>query len=76
MGSILGAILGAAFVVLFPYAIEGAATFLPQRFETQVFALDYAAFGAVMILFLLFEPRGLVGILQRAQHALRWMGSR
>jgi branched-chain amino acid transport system permease protein len=76
MGSILGAILGAAFVVLFPYAIEGAAAFLPQRFATQVFALDYAAFGAVMILFLLFEPQGLVGILRRAQHVLRRMGSR
>ena len=76
MGSILGAILGAAFVVLFPYAIEGAAAFLPQRFATQVFALDYAAFGAVMILFLLFEPQGLVGILQRAQRALRRTGSR
>jgi branched-chain amino acid transport system permease protein len=74
MGSILGAVLGAAFVVLFPYAIEAAATLLPQRFATQVFALDYAAFGAVMILFLLFEPQGLVGILQRVRHAFRRTG--
>ena len=74
MGSILGAILGAAFVVLFPYAIEAAATLLPQRFATQVFALDYAAFGAVMILFLLFEPQGLVGILHRVRHAFRRAG--
>ena len=71
MGSILGAILGAAFVVLFPYAIEAAATLLPQRFATQVFALDYAAFGAVMILFLLFEPQGLVGLLRRVQAFFR-----
>ena len=71
MGSILGAILGAAFVVLFPYAIEAAATLLPQRFATQVFALDYAAFGAVIILFLLFEPQGLVGLLRRVQAFFR-----
>jgi branched-chain amino acid transport system permease protein len=67
MGSILGALLGAGFVVLFPYAIEAAATFLPQRVASLVFALDYAGFGLVMILFLLFEPQGLVGIWRRVQ---------
>jgi branched-chain amino acid transport system permease protein len=71
MGSILGAVLGAAFVVLFPYAIEAAAGWLPQRFATQVFALDYAAFGAVMIFFLLFEPQGLVGLLRRGLNYFR-----
>lgn len=65
MGSIAGALLGAAFVVLFPYAIEALAAYLPARFSNAVFALDYAAFGVVMILFLLLEPGGLIGIGRR-----------
>src|SRR5215472_7242678 len=58
MGSIAGALLGAGFVILFPYAIEALAGLLPARFSNTVFALDYAAFGVVMILFLLLEPTG------------------
>lgn len=75
MGSIPGALLGAAFVVLFPYAIEAIAGFLPARFSNMVFALDYAAFGVVMILFLLLEPTGLVGIWRRLRNSIaaRWM---
>ena len=68
MGSITGALLGAAFVILFPYAIEAAATLLPARFGNVLFALDYAAFGMVMILFLLLEPAGLIGIWQRIRN--------
>jgi branched-chain amino acid transport system permease protein len=30
--------------------------------------VNYAAFGAVMILFLVFEPQGLVGIWRRVQN--------
>src|SRR6516165_58205 len=65
MGSIPGALLGAGFVILFPYAIEALAGLLPARFSNTVFALDYAAFGVVMILFLLLEPAGLIGIWAR-----------
>lgn len=69
MGSILGALLGAVFVVLFPYGIEAAmkATALADRLSSLIFAVNYAAFGLVMILFLVFEPKGLVGIWQRVQ---------
>lgn len=70
MGSISGALLGAGFVILFPYAIEAAAALLPARFANTVFALDYAAFGVVMILFLLLEPAGLIGIWHRIRNAL------
>jgi len=65
----LGAVLGAVFVVLFPYAIEAAmnvSTF-GEQLSSYVFAVNYAAFGLVMILFLVFEPQGLVGIWRRAQ---------
>jgi branched-chain amino acid transport system permease protein len=69
MGSIPGALLGSCFVVLFPYAIEAVAALLPARFANAVFALNYAAFGVIMILFLLLEPAGLVGIWQRIRNA-------
>jgi len=75
LGSILGAILGAVFVILFPYAIEGALEVLPtpERFSSSVFAVNYAAFGLVMILFLVFEPLGLVGIWHRVRdYFLLW----
>jgi branched-chain amino acid transport system permease protein len=69
MGSILGALLGAAFVTLFPYAIEALIGALPtpERYANLVFAVNYAAFGLVMVLFLLFEPEGLVGIWRRVR---------
>jgi branched-chain amino acid transport system permease protein len=75
MGSLLGALLGAIFVTLFPYVIETAIRALPgaQRYAGMLFAVNYAAFGAVMILFLLFEPLGLVGIWRRVQsYFLLW----
>jgi branched-chain amino acid transport system permease protein len=69
MGSISGALLGAGFVILFPYAIEAVAAWLPGRFSNLVFALNYAAFGVVMILFLLLEPAGLMGIWRRIENS-------
>jgi branched-chain amino acid transport system permease protein len=69
MGSILGAVLGAVFVVLFPYAIDGgmAALGLSERLSSVVFAVNFSAFGLVMILFLVFEPQGLVGLWRRVR---------
>jgi branched-chain amino acid transport system permease protein len=69
IGSILGALLGTVFVVLFPYGIEALMTALglAERLSSVVFAVNYAAFGLAMILFLVFEPQGLVGIWRRVQ---------
>ena len=75
MGSLLGAILGAVFVTLFPYGIEAFLRSLPgaQRYAGMLFAVNYAAFGFVMILFLVLEPLGLVGIWRRVQtYFLMW----
>ncbi len=70
MGSVLGALLGTVFVIVFPYAIEAAmnALGLSDRLASLVFAVNYAAFGLAMILFLVFEPQGLVGMWRRAQN--------
>ena len=45
MGSLLGAILGALFVTVFPYVIERALLALPdaQNYAGQLFAVNYAA---------------------------------
>lgn len=69
MGSLTGAVLGTIFVVLFPYAIDMAmaALGLAERLSSVVFAVNYAAFGLVMIAFLVFEPQGLVGLWRRTQ---------
>ncbi|HEV8109284.1 MAG TPA: branched-chain amino acid ABC transporter permease [Burkholderiales bacterium] len=70
MGSILGAVLGTVFVVLFPYAIDGGMRLLgvADRLSSVVFAVNYAAFGLVMIVFLVFEPQGLVGLWRRIRN--------
>jgi len=75
MGSLLGALLVAFFVTIFPYLIEAALLKLPnaQSYAGVLFAVNYAAFGLVMILFLVFEPLGLVGIWHRIQtYFLLW----
>jgi branched-chain amino acid transport system permease protein len=75
MGSLLGAILGALFVTLLPYGIEALVGALAgtQSYAGLLFAVNYAAFGVVMILFLLLEPSGLVGIWKRVQiYFLLW----
>ena len=75
MGSLLGALLGAAFVTLFPYLIEAALAALPgaQGHAGDLAAINQAAFGIVMVLFLVFEPLGLTGIWRRMQsYFLLW----
>jgi branched-chain amino acid transport system permease protein len=75
MGSLLGALLGATFVTIFPYVIETGLLALPgaQRHANLLFAVNYAGFGLVMILFLMFEPLGLVGMWRRVQtYFLLW----
>ena len=49
-----------------------------EQLASYVYAVNYAAFGLVMILFLVFEPQGLVGIWRRIQDwLLLWpFGSR
>lgn len=77
MGSLIGALLGAAFVVLMPYVIEIGALKIPNanQYIGSAYALIYASFGVVMIAFLMLEPRGLVGLLHRAKSRRRKSGA-
>lgn len=75
LGSILGAILGAMLVVLLPYGIEASLKLIvsSNSLSSDLFAVNYAAFGLIMVLFLLFEPLGLVGIWRRLRdYFLLW----
>ncbi len=69
MGSILGALMGAVFITLLPYGIDTAFEFLPRswRFGSTVFGVQVGAVGACIILFLLFEPKGLAEIWRRIE---------
>ncbi|MUM76613.1 branched-chain amino acid ABC transporter permease [Pseudodesulfovibrio sp. F-1] len=63
MGSVLGSVFGAVFVVLMPEALNALANSLSAAFpgiSQSLVALREGVFGLVLILFLIFEPEGLV----------------
>jgi branched-chain amino acid transport system permease protein len=67
LGSVLGACLGAFFVVVLPHIISILAnniSFL-QDLGAKSFDLQVGVFGVAMLLFLILEPRGLAGIWAR-----------
>ncbi len=73
--TITGPIIGAAFVVLMPRVIETFAGSLPFISTTvggsgilNVFQLQRLLFGAMIVLFLVLEPRGLFGVWIRVRN--------
>jgi branched-chain amino acid transport system permease protein len=74
LGSVLGALIGTAFVTLLPYGIDWAVAALGRgSAEYYLFPLKFGAFGVLMALFLIFEPEGLVGIWRRVRNwVLLW----
>ncbi|WP_158969674.1 branched-chain amino acid ABC transporter permease [Chachezhania sediminis] len=65
LGSIHGAFIGAAVIVLLPQVVSAARSGVTDMLGLGSIAipgLDSALFGACMILFILFEPRGIYGI--------------
>ena len=63
IGSWGGSIIGAAFVVLLPELIERLGEVL--NVPNVLSAMRELAFGLLIILFLIFEPRGLAALLSR-----------
>jgi branched-chain amino acid transport system permease protein len=67
-GAIVGAYLGAIFVTLLPHVITAlfqAIGASPRIAMLYIVPSQIMVFGAAMILFLIFEPKGLVGIWSR-----------
>jgi branched-chain amino acid transport system permease protein len=72
MGSILGAVLGAAFMTLLPEILRESSLFLGELLEvdmgTILTPLRETIFGLLMVAFLILEPRGLAQLWKRAKH--------
>ena len=70
VGSILGAFLGAAFIVLLPVFLNivGHGLGLPTSFASN---LELMVFGALIIFFLIVEPHGLARLWQVGKEKLR-----
>ncbi|MDU0340521.1 branched-chain amino acid ABC transporter permease [Bosea rubneri] len=71
-GSVLGSVLGALFITLLPQVVKLASPILPFVSITpgdggviSLFALNQILFGSFIIGFLMFEPRGIAGLLGR-----------
>jgi branched-chain amino acid transport system permease protein len=74
VGTIFGSVLGALFLGGLPALIEeysdsipGVQTGADDSGFISVFTLNQAIFGALIVLFLVFEPRGLAAIWLRAK---------
>lgn len=75
LGSIAGAVYGAIFMTLLPEVIRNVANSLAGSMPflaDQLPAVRNATFGAVIIAFLIFEPRGLDRIWQRMKDYFRY----
>ena len=70
MGSILGGIIGATFMTLVPeilrFGVEAIAPYVDNA-GTLLSPVRTVVFGALIILFLVFEPQGLAEIVQRVR---------
>jgi branched-chain amino acid transport system permease protein len=74
LGSVAGSIYGAVFMVALPAAVQQIGTALRDThpaLAVKLPALQLGAFGLVIVLFLLFEPRGLARLWQRMKDYVR-----
>ena len=59
VGSLHGAVLGAAFIIVLPQAISLAKDWLPETIPQA--GLQSVVFGLILVGFIIFEPYGLYG---------------
>jgi branched-chain amino acid transport system permease protein len=72
LGSILGSFLGAAFIVLLPIFLDNAPRLMGFEIPVNtVTNLQTMVFGALIIFFLVVEPRGLARLWQIGKEKLR-----
>ncbi|WP_191488126.1 branched-chain amino acid ABC transporter permease [Pseudomonas sp. FEN] len=73
LGSVLGNILGAAFIVLFPILLANLCGLLPAGLidSGQLENIQKMLFGALIIAFLIKEPEGLARLWQRLRQRAR-----
>ncbi|WP_339481551.1 branched-chain amino acid ABC transporter permease [Pseudomonas sivasensis] len=73
LGSVLGNVLGAAFIVLFPILLGNLSALLPAGLMDagQLENLQKMLFGALIITFLIKEPEGLARLWQRFRQRAR-----
>ena len=69
MGSILGSVLGAVFMTLVPEVLKGVMSLLPvdSNVALMISPVRTMVFGALIVLFLIFEPHGLAEIWRRVR---------
>jgi branched-chain amino acid transport system permease protein len=73
VASVWGSILGAAFVFALPQALE-TLSILPQSASAGGISggnLSAIIYGLLIIVFLLFEPAGIIGLIRRIQMVMR-----
>jgi branched-chain amino acid transport system permease protein len=75
LGSVLGSIFGAVFLTVMPDVIKSIATFMGQQIAFLQGRYDeewnIAAFGLLIMVFLIVEPTGLNGIWSRIKTSFR-----
>jgi branched-chain amino acid transport system permease protein len=72
LGSILGCFLGAAFVTLLPIFLNRIPSAIGLPLSTATIShVEFMTFGALIILFLIVEPRGLARLWQITKEKLR-----
>ncbi|MCX5917079.1 MAG: branched-chain amino acid ABC transporter permease [Deltaproteobacteria bacterium] len=69
LGSIVGTILGVGFILLLPEGLNLLVSYLARTIHPDLIVFLAPAksilFGALIVLFILFEPEGLVGVWRR-----------
>ena len=72
LGSILGSFLGAAFIVILPLALNQLPTALGIPLSTAMIShMEFMIFGALIVFFLIVEPRGLARLWAVGKEKLR-----
>ena len=70
-GTVLGAVLGAFFVLLIPEVLNSFVGALGPEYAAQLAAWRNVVFGGLILLFLVLEPLGLVGLWGRVRDYFR-----